>query len=108
MAPSGMISAKTRFIAHLGVPTESFKAPMICNPRFAKHGIDAVVVPMGCRTGDYPQFLKLLLRLTDIHGALVTMPHEVTSVGLLDVASAAVRSSVPATGVPTTFRLIIF
>ena len=27
-----MISGKTKLIAHLGYPTESFKAPMIYNP----------------------------------------------------------------------------
>ena len=46
-----MISGKTRLIAHIGYPTESFRAPMIYNPYFEKHGIDAVVVPMGCRPG---------------------------------------------------------
>ena len=40
-----MISGKTRVIAHLGFPTEAFKAPMIYNPWFEKRGIDAVVVP---------------------------------------------------------------
>jgi shikimate dehydrogenase len=40
------ISGRTRLIAHLGYPTENFKAPMIYNPYFDKHGIDAVVVPM--------------------------------------------------------------
>ena len=35
-----MISGKTKLIAHLGYPTESFKAPMIYNPYFEKHGID--------------------------------------------------------------------
>lgn len=86
-----MISGRTKLIAHLGVPTETFKAPMIYNPYFEKHGIDAVVVPMGCRAEDYPQFLKLLFRLTNMHGALVTMPHKVTTVGLLDETTTAVK-----------------
>ena len=42
-----MISGKTTLIAHLGYPTEAFKAPMIYNPWFEKAGIDAVVMPMG-------------------------------------------------------------
>jgi shikimate dehydrogenase len=79
-----MIRGTTKLIAHLGYPTESFRAPMIYNPYFEKHGIDAVVVPMGCRAEDYPDFLRLLFRLSNIHGALVTMPHKVTTVGLLD------------------------
>jgi shikimate dehydrogenase len=78
------ISGHTRLIAHLGYPTESFRAPMIYNPYFEKYGIDAVVVPMGCKPEDYAGFLKLLFRLSNIHGALVTMPHKVTTVALLD------------------------
>ncbi|WP_038365627.1 shikimate dehydrogenase [Bosea sp. UNC402CLCol] len=80
-----MITGTTRLIAHLGYPTESFKAPMIYNPYFEREGIDAVVVPMGCRAEDYPDFLKLVFRLSNAHGALVTMPHKVTTTGLVDV-----------------------
>lgn len=82
-----MISGTTRLIAHLGYPTETFKAPLIYNPYFEKHGIDAVVVPMGCKSEDYPAFLKLAFRLSNIHGALVTMPHKITTMGLLDEIS---------------------
>jgi shikimate dehydrogenase len=79
-----MISGKTTLIAHVGYPTESFKAPLIYNPWFEQAGIDAVVVPMGCKAEDYPGFFKALFRLTNIRGALVTMPHKVTTVGLVD------------------------
>ncbi|MFO1072856.1 MAG: hypothetical protein U1E17_09320 [Geminicoccaceae bacterium] len=40
-----MIRGTTALIAHLGYPTEAFKAPMIYNPYFEDAGIDAVVVP---------------------------------------------------------------
>jgi shikimate dehydrogenase len=86
-----MIDGKTKLIAHLGYPTESFKAPMIYNPYFAKHGINAVVVPMGCKPEDFPEFFKLLFRLSNIHGALITMPHKVPIVGLLDEVSVSVK-----------------
>ncbi|MBF9033116.1 shikimate dehydrogenase [Rhodobacterales bacterium HKCCE2091] len=85
-----LISGHTRIIAHLGVPTESFRAPMIYNPYFEAEGIDVVVVPMGVEPADFPDFLRLLFRLRNIAGALVTMPHKVTAAGLVDVASAAV------------------
>jgi shikimate dehydrogenase len=85
------ISGTTKLIVHLGYPTESFKAPMIYNPYFAKHGIDAVVVPLGCKAEDYGQFLRLVFNLSNIHGALVTMPHKVTTVALLDDASTTVK-----------------
>ena len=86
-----MISGKTKVVAHLGYPTESFKAPMIYNPWFEKHGVDAVVVPMGVKSEDYRAFLPLVFRLSNIAGALVTMPHKVTTVELLDEASTTVK-----------------
>jgi shikimate dehydrogenase len=64
---------------------------MVYNPYFAKLGIDAVVVPMGCKADIYPDFLRLVFKLSNIHGALVTMPHKVTTVALLDAASTAVK-----------------
>ena len=86
-----MISGRTEIIAHLGYPTESFTAPMIYNPWFERHGIDAVVIPMGVRTEDYAAFLRPLFRLANIRGALVTMPHKVATVALLDSVSTAVE-----------------
>ena len=86
-----MISGTTTLIAHLGYPTASFKAPMIYNPFFEKKGIDAVVVPMGVKPEDYPAFLKSLFRLTNIRGALVTMPHKVTTLALLDEVTPTAR-----------------
>src|SRR3954467_14712454 len=86
-----MISGRTEIIAHLGFPTETFTAPMIYNPWFAHHGIDAVVVPMGVRAADYAAFLRPLFRLSNIRGALVTMPHKMPPGGLLDSISPAVQ-----------------
>ena len=86
-----MITGKTMLIAHLGYPTEAFKAPMIYNPWFAKSGVDAVVVPMGVQTADYPGVLASLARITNLRGALVTMPHKVRTASLLDVRSPAVE-----------------
>jgi shikimate dehydrogenase len=86
-----MISGRTTLIAHVGYPTESFKAPLIYNPWFERNGIDAVVVPMGVKEEDYPAFFDKLVKLSNIRGLLVTMPHKVTTVGLLDEASTAVQ-----------------
>ena len=86
-----MITGHTELIAHIGFPTHSFKAPMIYNPYFDKAGIDAVVVPMGCQAPDYPDFLRNIFKLQNIRGALITMPHKVTTVDLLDVATPTVR-----------------
>lgn len=86
-----MISGRTGLIAHIGWPTHAFKAPLIYNPWFAHAGVDVVVVPMACRAEHYPQFLRSLFALENVRGALVTMPHKVTTLGLLDDASSAAR-----------------
>ena len=79
-----MIRGTTALIAHIGYPTESFKAPMIYNPYFEQQRIDAVVMPMGVKAADYPQFLASLRKVTNLRGALITMPHKVTTVDLVD------------------------
>ena len=86
-----MISGKTTLVAHLGYPTFAFKAPLIYNPWFEKNGIDAVVVPMGVQAPDYPEFFGSLFRLSNIRGALVTMPHKVTTIGLVDEVTPTAR-----------------
>ncbi len=86
-----MIRGTTSLIAHIGFPTFAFKAPMIYNPYFEQAGIDAVVVPMGCQTADYPGFLRAVFTLTNIRGALITMPHKVTTTGLVDAVSPTAR-----------------
>jgi len=86
-----MIRGTTTLIAHIGYPTESFKAPMIYNPYFEQQGIDAIVMPMGVKGEDYPQFLASLRKLTNLRGALITMPHKVTTVSLVDDVTATAK-----------------
>lgn len=86
-----MIDGNTKLIAHLGYPTHSFKAPMIYNPWFKARNVNAVVVPMGCRAEDYPSFLAMAFRLSNIQGALITMPHKVTTCGLVDRLSVTAK-----------------
>lgn len=86
-----MIDGDTLLIAHLGYPTRSFKAPLIYNPYFDKIGVNAVVVPMGVKAEAYREFVPALFRLTNLRGALVTMPHKVTTMALVDQQSTTAR-----------------
>jgi shikimate dehydrogenase len=86
-----MISGKTTLVAHLGYPTFAFKAPLIYNPWFEKNAIDAVVVPMGVKAEHYPEFFRYLFTVTNIRGALVTMPHKVTTCTLVDELTPIAR-----------------
>ena len=86
-----MIDGKTKLIAHIGYPTETFKSPLIYNPFFGARKINAAVVPMGCRSEDYATFLKLLFKLSNMHGALITMPHKRATLALVDEVSVSAR-----------------
>ena len=85
----GIINGHTELIAHIGFPTHSFKAPMIFNPWFDQAGVNARVMPMGCKPDDFAALLKSLFRLVNLRGALITMPHKVTTLALLDEISPA-------------------
>ncbi len=82
-----MINGNTEIIAHIGYPTHSFKSPMIYNPWFEKAGVNVVVVPMACKSADYPHFLRAVFSLSNVRGALITMPHKMVTMGLIDVVS---------------------
>ena len=82
-----MIRGTTTLIAHIGYPTHAFKSPMIYNPYFEYAGIDAVVVPMGVKVEDFDAVFRAIFKFTNVRGALITMPHKVTSCALVDELS---------------------
>ena len=86
-----MINGHTRIIAHIGFPTEAFKAPMIYNPWFEMKGINTVVMPMGVEAAAYREVMRSLFRIKNVGGALITMPHKVTTTGLMDELSVTAK-----------------
>jgi len=86
-----VITGRTTLIGHLGWPTHAFKAPMIYNPWFEAEGVDAVVVPLGVEAADYITLFRPLFGIRNLHGALVTMPHKVTTAGLVDALSTTAQ-----------------
>ncbi len=85
------LNGLTKLLAHIGYPTSTFKAPMIYNPYFESVGVNAAVVPMGLKADDFATGLPLIFRMSNVHGALITMPHKVKVVRLLDKTSTAVK-----------------
>jgi shikimate dehydrogenase len=86
-----LINGQTELIAHLGWPTHAFKAPMIYNPYFESVGVNAVVVPMGCTPDNLARVLPSVFALENMRGALITMPHKVSVVDLLDETTPTVK-----------------
>lgn len=86
-----MITGHTTVIAHIGYPTHSFKSPVIYNPWFEAKGVDAVVVPMGVKAEEFEAFLPLVTKMSNFGGALITMPHKVTVMGLVDESTPTAK-----------------
>ena len=86
-----MLNGDTRIIAHVGDPTTTFKSPMIYNPWFAASGFNAAVVPLGVTAQEFKAAFPLICRFTNFAGALVTMPHKVAVLDLIDESSPAVQ-----------------
>lgn len=82
-----MLTGHTTLLLHIGWPIHSFKAPMIYNPWFESMDIDAMVVPLGVRAEEFTAAFPLLMRAGNVRGALVTMPHKVTVLDLVDEIS---------------------
>jgi shikimate dehydrogenase len=90
---TALLDGSSRLILHIGYPTGSFRAPLIYNPYFESIGLKAAVVPMGVKADDFGTVFPALCQLTNFHGALITMPHKVSIVPMLDDVSEAVRIS---------------
>jgi len=86
-----MINGDTILLAHMGYPTTTFKAPLIYNPYFDAIGVNAVVIPMGVKAENYTEFFRAVFKLTNIRGALVTMPHKIASTILVDELSTTAQ-----------------
>ena len=85
------IDGNTKIIAHIGWPTYSFQSPLIYNPYFEQAGIKALVVPMGCKSEHFAGFLQSVFNLENVCGALITMPHKVSVVSMLNEVTPMVR-----------------
>ncbi|NNG20547.1 shikimate dehydrogenase [Naumannella sp. ID2617S] len=103
-----MLTGNTTLLLHLGDPTHSFKAPMIYNPWFDHAGIDARVVPLGMRATEFGTGFEIVMKATNVRGALVTMPHKVTVLDLVDEVrpTAAIAGAANAVRVEADGRLV--
>jgi shikimate dehydrogenase len=84
-----MISGTTRLILHAGYPIAQARSPLIYNPYFAQHGIDAAVVALDAPPASYPELLRAALAVHNVAGMIVTMPHKRTTCALVDERSVA-------------------
>lgn len=89
----GVINGHTRLYAHIGDPIDIVRSPWIYNPWFLARGIDASLVPMSVSRDRLGVSVEALRHMANVHGLIVTMPHKVAIVSMLDSASDAVRAA---------------
>jgi shikimate dehydrogenase len=88
-----VIRGTTRLFPVVGYPVHQVKAPRLYNDYFGRMRLDCAVVPIEIAPEDYAAVLPALLRVRNVGGVMVTIPHKVPTVGLLDDCSLAVKVS---------------
>eukprot|EP01036_Dinobryon_divergens_P058404 gene58405-77925_t len=77
------VSGTTRVFLILGDPVEQVRAPEAFNHLFAKHGVDAVLVPAKVRPAHLEAFVRGSLLAENIEGLWLTIPHKAAVLPLL-------------------------
>jgi shikimate dehydrogenase len=89
MAPQAVarsISGRTALLAIIGDPIAQVRAPLMINSALLERGRaeDAVMVPMHVRPHDLAGAIAGLRAIRNFRGAIITMPHKVAILPLLD------------------------
>jgi shikimate dehydrogenase len=78
------ITGTTRVFFILGDPVTQVRAPEVYNHLFARHGIDAVLVPLKLPAAALPGFLQHGMAAENIGGFWATIPHKGQLAALLN------------------------
>ncbi|WP_346778261.1 shikimate dehydrogenase [Paraburkholderia sp. Ac-20342] len=82
------IDGSTRLFGILGSPVTQVKTPQIMNALFAAGGINAVCLPFEAPVASFAQVVAGLKSLANLDGLVVTVPHKVSAMALVDAVSA--------------------
>ena len=78
------ISGTTRLYLILGDPIAKVRSPEAFNAGFARHGIDAVLLPVETAPADFAATVAGLKRVRNVDGLVFTMPHKAAALALVD------------------------
>ncbi len=70
------IAGSTRLFMILGDPVVQVKAPALFNPLFARHGVDAVLVPVQVPSAQVQGYVRQAFAARNLGGLLLTIPHK--------------------------------
>jgi shikimate dehydrogenase len=86
-----VITGATRLYAILGDPIAKVRSPEAFNAAFARHGIDAVLIPFETAPADLAETVAGLKRTRNLDGLIFTMPHKAAGRALVDDVSESGR-----------------
>lgn len=86
-----MISGQTKLFGILADPVAHVRAPEVMNDYFARHGADAVLVPLHVTESDLAAVWAGLRRLRNLGGLVVTLPHKSAILALCDQVGPSAR-----------------
>jgi shikimate dehydrogenase len=84
-----LIAGTTRVFFVLGDPVTQVQAPRVFNAIFARHGVDAVLVPAEVPAAALAGFLRHVTAAGNIDGVWVTIPHKPACAAIVDHCDAA-------------------
>lgn len=89
---TGEVTGRTRLLVLVGDPIHAAKSPQVFNPLFAAQGREAICIPMRVPADGFDAFVAGMRRVANLDGLLVTMPHKIRMVGLVDELHSSARA----------------
>lgn len=87
------ITGSTHIYAIIGDPIAQAKSPELMNDHFLESGLNAIVVPFRIKPQNLADFLAFFKSTENFHGLIVTVPHKMAVVTLVDTLSTAAEQN---------------
>ena len=87
------ITGTTRLFFCIADPIDQVRAPEVFNSIFARHGIDAAMVPLRVPAAQLEATLRALLESPTVGGVSLSIPHKAAATAIVDRPSAAARAA---------------
>jgi shikimate dehydrogenase len=82
--PNARVLGDTRVYAIVGDPIAQARSPLVFNELFLQHDANAVLVPLHVPAPDLDVVMRGLVRIPNLGGIVVTVPHKVRLAGFVD------------------------
>jgi shikimate dehydrogenase len=78
-------------LAIIGDPVGQVRAPLVWNPLFVRHGINAVLVPLEIARQHFESGLRGLMQIRNLDGIIITAPYKMAAAGIIPSLGEAGR-----------------